>query len=89
MGVFLLFGPPVAPDSDVGPPAVPAPPELQDAKSEGVAESDIGTAKGLALLALSPLLGLAYVVFLPFIGFGVLLAVVGRAAAQKLGWVQK
>lgn len=41
--------------------------------------------KTCAFLAAAPLIGLAYILLLPLIGFGMLLAVIGSAVTTKLG----
>lgn len=42
-------------------------------------------AKTLAILALAPVIGLAYIMLLPIIGFGVLFSVMGTGVAKKVG----
>ena len=64
----------------------PEPEELQAAQS---AETDMGLVKGLALVAVAPLIGLAYVVLFPVVGFAVLFGVLGMGLAEKLGWARK
>lgn len=75
-------------EDPVVPRAVPAP-QREDVAIAETAEPDISTWKGLVLLALSPFIGLAYVVFLPLIGFGMLFAIIGISLAEKLGWTHK
>lgn len=48
-------------------------------------EVKVSVSKALALLALAPLMGLAFVVFLPLVGFGMLFAAVGSALGEALG----
>jgi CheY-like chemotaxis protein len=47
------------------------------AGSDDSMDEDISTLKAIGLLAVAPLAGLAFVMFLPLIGFGMLFAVVG------------
>ncbi len=49
----------------------------------------MSTVKVIGLLAVAPIIGLAFVVFLPVIGYGMLLAVLGKSVATKLGLMQK
>lgn len=44
--------------------------------------------KGLALLAVAPFIGLAYVVLMPLIGFAVFFAVLGTGLAEMLPWAR-
>ncbi len=44
-----------------------------------------GIVKTLTVLAVAPILGLAYVMLLPIIGFGVLFSLVGSGVARKVG----
>lgn len=62
--------------------------ELEETEPKVAAKTDKSILRMLALLAVAPLLGLAYVVLLPFIGLGVLLVALGTGLAQKLGWVR-
>jgi CheY-like chemotaxis protein len=48
-------------------------------------EPEMSTLKVLGLLALAPIIGLTYVVFLPVIGYGLLFAALGKGVATKLG----
>ena len=52
-------------------------------ESEGISSSR-SLLKTLAVMAVSPLLGLAFVVFLPVIGFGMLFAALGSGLVGKL-----
>lgn len=54
-------------------------------QAEETAEADIGYPKKLALLAVAPLIGLAYLVLMPLIGFAVFFVVLGMGLAKKLG----
>ncbi len=77
-------------------PAVPsAKPALEEAASLAKPErarahavstaTPEGIVKTLTVLAVAPILGLAYVMLLPIIGFGVLLSLVGSGVARKVG----
>jgi CheY-like chemotaxis protein len=60
--------------------------ELEEVVVEvAVTAAPEGTLKTLGMLAVAPLIGLAYVMLLPIIGFGVLFAVLGTGLAKKLG----
>ncbi|MHC4401487.1 MAG: response regulator [Planctomycetota bacterium] len=74
-----------APDSDRAFTAGKEPREPEEAEPEKVAKPKMGTLTTLALLAVAPLFGLAYVALLPLIGLGILFAVLGIGLAEKLG----
>ena len=60
--------------------------ELEEAEAEVVVTAaPEGALKTFGMLAVAPLIGLAYVMLLPIIGFGVLFAVLGTGLAKKLG----
>lgn len=64
--------------------------EPQEPQPDAVAPAaPMGIAKTLGVLAVAPLLGLAYVMFLPIIGFGMLFSVIGMGLATKLGWMKR
>ena len=44
--------------------------------------------KTLSVLAVAPVIGLAYVMLLPIIGFGVLFTVIGTGMARRIGWMK-
>jgi DNA-binding NtrC family response regulator len=50
---------------------------------------DMSLLQGIGLLAAAPFIGLAFVVFLPLVGFGVLFGMLGMALAKRLGWSRK
>jgi CheY-like chemotaxis protein len=74
--------------------SVPPSAEPEEAKPEetepqtvpAVAQESI--LKTLGVVAIAPLIGLAYVLLLPLIGFGMLLAAMGAGLAKKLGGVK-
>ena len=83
-----------SPDDSVPDSSATVPVEVELRRSEDIAPreaegAEVSTLKALALLAVAPVVGLAYVMFLPFIGFGMLLSVLGMGLASKLGWVQR
>jgi len=63
--------------------------EPEEAQAEAVSRAGAeGVVKTLGVLAVAPLIGLAYVMFLPIIGFGMLFSVIGAGVARKLGWMK-
>ena len=73
---------------EVAQPDAPAA-RLEEAEIEtGAPRSSESALKTLAVLALAPLLGLAFVMLLPIIGFGMLITVLAKGLAEKLGLVK-
>jgi CheY-like chemotaxis protein len=54
-------------------------------EADATPETEVSTLRALTLLALSPIMGLAFVVFLPMIGFGMLFAALGSVLGESLG----
>ena len=74
-------------------PAVtaPVPAEVEEpaaVEPSVAAEKDISTLAALGLLLTAPLAGLAFVVFLPLVGFGMLFAAIGSRLGLKFGQQQ-
>ena len=80
---------PAVPSAEPAPEEAARAAEPEKTQSEAVSvAAPEGIVKTLAVLALAPLIGLAYVMFLPIIGFGVLFAVLGMGLARKIGWMK-
>lgn len=77
------------------PQAAAVPETPPQAEPEAVAptgaagDADMSTVKVLGLLAVAPFIGLAFVVFLPVIGYGLLFAALGKGVATKLGLMRE
>jgi len=78
-------------DEDPAPAAIdsvaeaPIREQLHETEPEEVVQSHVSVLKVLGLLAVAPLIGLAYVVFMPLIGFGMLFAGIASGLASKSG----
>ena len=81
------------PETEPQAAAVPqAEPEAEPESVEvtvAAGETEVSTIKALGLLAVAPFIGLAFVVFLPIIGYGVLFAALGKGVATKLGLMRE
>jgi DNA-binding NtrC family response regulator len=100
LGVFDYLSKPLSPDrlSSVTAAAAASPVErtvpVQPAVAPAAGEDELATAgpgsvaTTLGMLALAPLIGLAYVMFLPILGFGMIFGVLGSGLAKKLGWAR-
>lgn len=77
------------------PQAAAVPETPPQAEPEAVAptgaagDAEMSTVKVLGLLAVAPFIGLAFVVFLPVIGYGLLFAALGKGVATKLGLMRE
>ena len=52
-------------------------------------DTEMSTARVIGLLAVAPIIGVTFVVFLPVIGYGLLFAALGKGVATKLGLVRE
>lgn len=73
---------------EVAQPAAPAARQEEVAAEPASAQSPESVLKMLALIALGPLLGLAFVLLLPILGFGMLVFVLAGGLTEKLGGVK-
>lgn len=77
------------PSGDAEPTTAPAASvEASESVGDSPEDSDISTIEALGLLAIAPLLGLAFVIFLPVIGFAMLFVGLAYGLLGKLSWSQ-
>jgi DNA-binding NtrC family response regulator len=83
----------IEPETPPQPAAVPeAEPEAEPESvvvTAAAGETEVSTIKALGLLAIAPFIGLAFVVFLPVIGYALLIAALGKGVATKLGLMRE